>query len=171
MILDKNSITARLYRWFYATNEMPNSLCPYFWKLFIMWILIVPFYIFTLPTRLFEGSRDASPVKLFLMSLFIFGFLYVVFSMISFLIIVIIFDKTPINGFMYCSSIIGFFGWLFLIAFGLFELWDFIEDKTTSAIYNRKHNHVGTKEANKPSIIVEFIKASYNKYCPKIDWK
>ena len=24
---------------------------------------------------------------------------------------------------------------------------------------------------NKPNLIIEFIKASYNKYCPKIDWK
>ncbi len=31
MNLNINSKTAKLYRWFYATNEMPQSLCPYFW--------------------------------------------------------------------------------------------------------------------------------------------
>ena len=31
MKLNSNSVTARLYRWFYMNDQMPKSLCPYFW--------------------------------------------------------------------------------------------------------------------------------------------
>lgn len=150
---------------------MPQSLCPYFWKLLVMWVLIVPFYVFTLPTRIFDDSKDTDPLRLFLMSLFIFGFLYVVFSMLSFLIIAIFFDNTPLNGFMFGSCIIGFFGWLFLIIVGFINFVEYINDKIMDARYNRKHKKLRTKEAKTPSLIIEFVKASYNKYCPKIDWK
>jgi hypothetical protein len=171
MILDKNSITARLYRWFYATKEMPQSLCPYFWKLLVMWVLIVPFYIITLPTRIFHDSKNTNPLKLFLLSLLIFGVLYVAFSMVTFLIVLIFFTNTPLNPFMVTSTVIGLFGNIGLLVIGLVNLWEYIEDKIYDARYKRKYNKLRTKEANKPSLIVEFIKATYNKYCPKIDWK
>ena len=171
MILDKNSTTARLYRWFYATNEMPQSLCPYFWKLLVMWVLIVPFYIITLPTRIFHDSKNTNPLKLFLLSLLIFGVLYVAFSMVTFLIVLIFFTNTPLNPFMVTSTVIGLFGNIGLLVIGLVNLWEYIEDKIYNARYKRKYNKLRTKEANKPSLIVEFIKATYNKYCRKIEWK
>ena len=54
MKLNINSTSAQLYRWFYATTTMPQSLCPYFWKLVIMWLLILPYSILSLPVILMD---------------------------------------------------------------------------------------------------------------------
>lgn len=170
MILDKNSITARLYRWFYATNEMPKSLCPYAWRLLFMWIAIIPFYLVTLPSRIFDDSKDTSPVKRVMVSVLIFTILYVVFSMLFFLIMAIFFNNTSISEFMFVTSSIGFFGWFTLVVIGLVKLVDYISDKISDINYNIKHKKTRTKSKT-PSVTVEFIKAIYNKYCPKIDWE
>jgi hypothetical protein len=90
---------------------------------------------------------------------------------VTFLIVLIFFTNTPLNPFMVTSTVIGLFGNIGLLVIGLVNLWEYIEDKIYDARYKRKYNKLRTKEANKPSLIVEFIKAIYNKYCPKIDWK
>jgi hypothetical protein len=54
MELNLNSLTAKLYRWFYNQYEMPNSLCPYFWKMIIMYVFIIPYSIISLPQIIFE---------------------------------------------------------------------------------------------------------------------
>jgi hypothetical protein len=46
MEINYNSTSARIYREFYNTKRMPESLCPYFWKLVFAWpitILLSPF--------------------------------------------------------------------------------------------------------------------------------
>ena len=52
MELNLNSLTAKLYRWFYKQNEMPSSLCPYFWKMILACILYIPLFLFDLPSRI-----------------------------------------------------------------------------------------------------------------------
>jgi len=42
MNLSSTTLVARLYRWFYNQDKMPTNLCPYFWRLVLMWILIIP---------------------------------------------------------------------------------------------------------------------------------
>jgi acyl-homoserine lactone acylase PvdQ len=54
MKLNINSTSAQLYRWFYATEQMPQSLCPYFWKLVLMWVFILPYTILSLPVILMD---------------------------------------------------------------------------------------------------------------------
>jgi hypothetical protein len=52
-----NSIPARLYRDFYAfegADEMPKSLCSYFWKLMGMWLVIVPLSLFSIAGFIIE---------------------------------------------------------------------------------------------------------------------
>jgi hypothetical protein len=36
--------------------------------------------------------------------------------------------------------------------------------------WDENGNYVPRKE-DKPNIIIEFVKAKYNRYCPKITWK
>ena len=54
MKLTKNSFNSKLYRWFYCTNQLPINLCPYFWKLLMAWVLLIPVVVITLPVTLGE---------------------------------------------------------------------------------------------------------------------
>jgi len=51
MKLYKNSFSAKLYQYFYSVNDwqMPKSLCPYFWKLVIAYLLFIPLEILAMP--------------------------------------------------------------------------------------------------------------------------
>jgi len=49
MKLNKNSISAKLFRWFYRTSELPTNLCPYFWKLVMAYVFVIPLFIISLP--------------------------------------------------------------------------------------------------------------------------
>ena len=54
MKLNSNSISSKLYRWFYGTKELPNNLCPYFWKLVLAWLVLIPYSLVCLPVILTE---------------------------------------------------------------------------------------------------------------------
>ena len=66
---------------------------------------------------------------------------------------------------------VGFMCWLIVIIFGAIELFKWLRDKGENR--NVKYDDYGYRilKPKQPSIITEFIKAKYNKYCPKIDWK
>lgn len=51
MKINYNSLSAKIYRYFYTTETMPTNLCPYFWKSLIATILFIPYYILTIPTK------------------------------------------------------------------------------------------------------------------------
>ncbi len=46
MKINYNSTSSKLWRWFYRNCEMPNNLCSYFWSYVALCILIVPCLIF-----------------------------------------------------------------------------------------------------------------------------
>lgn len=49
---------ASFYRWFYALDrwyKMPKSLCPYFWKMLIAFVLVVPCTLCALPWLIIRG--------------------------------------------------------------------------------------------------------------------
>ena len=58
MKLNQNSLSAKLYRWFYKTDTMPTNLCPYFWKLVTAVILSPLFAIYTLPYEIINYKRS-----------------------------------------------------------------------------------------------------------------
>lgn len=176
MELNSNSLIAKLYRWFYKQNEMPNSLCPYFWKMIMMYVLIIPYSIISLPQIIFElitkerseGPRMALGAILYIM---LFFGLTIIFTLIT----------LPIWGYFPSDSIgitfqitgsIGFLGGLsvlfthLIITYRQNRTRKFIFDKKTDG-YIRNPKYKGEK----PNLVKEFIKAKYNKYCPKINWK
>jgi hypothetical protein len=68
----------------------------------------------------------------------------------------------------------GFIGWGVTIIFSVAGLFKWTKEK----LENRhiKYDEDGYRiwdpvKEKQPSIIKEFVKAKYNKYCPKIDWK
>jgi len=162
MKLNQNSLSAKLYRWFYKTDTMPTNLCPYFWKLVTAVILSPLLAIYTLPYEIINYKRwhRYTYGDMLGMSLAYWCLIAVVICMIS-----------PLGLFFYIpdeSSLlwimisVGLICWLSLIVFG--TAWAFAKTK----------EHLQSKNSNTEktdNIIVEMVKAKYHKYCPKIDWK
>ena len=162
-----NALHAKLYNFTYR-SDLPNNLCPYFWKLVWATILFIPILILQLPTYLGdlivkEENRDwrRDGRKNWGLGLWL---------IITFVIFIIIGNYHWIKALMNCYSYNrDWANWGWLIDGTILSI--FIGVKI--AIYIRK---VQEKKWNKPykqkepSIIVEFIKATYGKYCPKIEW-
>ena len=164
MELNSNSFNARLYRWFYhkGTNQMPKSLCPYFWQLLIMYVFIVPYTLIALPYHLFNGWKNYSFVSGIVGSFVVYLFLFGIFSMISF--VTFLFIHLPEKSLWMNVCVFGFISWFFTIC-GLIihfspYLWNKLKIKPRETFTEKK-----------PNLIIEFIKAKYNRYCPNITWK
>jgi len=170
MELNINGFTARTYRWFYAEYGMPENLCPYFWKLVIMWVLIIPVSILAIPMLLINKDEGyiSLPAKIFGGALLYVG-MFLIFCMFVAL-------SVFWNGFHGTSEniwddlqIMGFCGWASVITFCILSLVKFIKEKMSERKY--KKLYTTPYEGHKNNIVFEFIKAKYNKYCPKIEWK
>jgi hypothetical protein len=174
MKLNVNSVSARLYRWFYVTNKMPQNLCPYFWKLVIMWILIVPYTILSLPYIVVYKGKDNSdsfgekPVTGF----FIYCILGLVLSML-FSISIFFVGFYPKDTFLLNFQTLGSLLWMIAILFGGYCLIIWLVEKYKDSKIKYDENGVRIfrpKNEKDPNILIEWIKASYNKYCPRIEW-
>ena len=179
MQLNKNSISAKLYRWFYNQNVMPNNLCPYFWKLVFMWISILPFIVITLPGQILSKFEK----KTFGESMgYTFAFYAVSFALTVLASLPISFFTTFADGGFWDTMRNGsIVFWLFLIVVALYHGIKrlFIRIKEGGKLYDERgrryygYDSEGYRiyyKEKKPNILAEFIKAKYNKYCPKIEW-
>jgi hypothetical protein len=162
MKLNQNSISAKLYRWFYKTDTMPTNLCPYFWKLVTAVILSPLFAIYTLPYEIINYKRQRWDTygDMLGISLSCWCLIAVIICMISTLGF---FFYIPDKG----SSLwvimgVGGILWGSLILVGI--TWAIV--KTVEYDPQKKSDNEKTD-----NIIVEMVKAKYHKYCPKIDWK
>jgi hypothetical protein len=180
MKLSTNSLNAQLYCWFYGqrSRNLPSNLCPYFWKLVLAWILVIPYGIFTLPSiLLFElfskdyKNGDKKTGERFAISLAIYIGLFLLLCMISAITTMFItLHHGTLFGEIWAAGILI---WVVIIAvsifFGIKALIEYIKDGRKVYDENGYRIYSKTKE-KKPRIIIEFIKAKYNSYCPKIDW-
>ncbi len=166
MILNKNSVSARLYRWFYnkIEEEMPTNLCPYFWKLLLMWLLFIPVFIITLPGEIFFWVTDDydsgfGPKLGFTIVLYV-----ALYALTCMGLAVSLFFVTYVKGsFLAISSQGGLTLWSAGIIITIYCL-------INKAISRIKRISKEPKLNNK-TIVSEFIKAQLGKYCPKIDWE
>jgi hypothetical protein len=158
MELKRNSLTSKIYRWFYDKEwfEMPINLCVYFWQLVFMWIMFIPSIILSLPysimTKMNNKKSEHHPGIGFLLWIFIFFIQTILIALGSF------FFKYEKYSYLHEMGIMGF-GIIFILISCFFAY--HIE------IYFRTSRY----KPEQSNIITEFIKAKYNKYCPKIDWK
>jgi hypothetical protein len=162
MKLNQNSLSAKLYRWFYKTDTMPTNLCPYFWKLVTAVILSPLFAIYTLPYEIINYKRRHRDTYSDMLgtSLAHWCFIAGVICMISSLgLFFYIPDKSSL---LFMIMATGCIIWASLILVGI--IWSII--KTVEHLQSKKSNTEKTD-----NIIVEMVKAKYHKYCPKIDWK
>jgi apolipoprotein N-acyltransferase len=174
MKLNVNSVSAKLYRWFYATSKMPQTLCPYFWKLVLMWVFVLPYTILSLPIILMDRK---DPERRTTGERAGMGFIiwFIIFMLISMLSWVGLFFIEPVKDSTWLHIlIVGGIGWGFSIVIGAIELFKWSKEKweNRNIKYDENGYRIWTKpEPKQDSIIVAFAKAKYNKYCPKIDWK
>ncbi len=163
MKASKNSIHAKLYDFTYS-GGLPQNLCPYFWKLIFSAIMFVPNFIVQAPSliiNLFQKhNNDCAENRLNGLAVYVCGAILTLLSIVEFQYFKAVFgaysyDKFSAN----CGLIINV-----MILFILFR-WLWIE--YVQYWFKKKR----TYEEPKPNIVVEFVKAKYNKYCPKIDWK
>jgi len=173
MQLSKESTTASLYRWYYATKNMPQSLCPYFWKVVVMYLTLIPYTIFSLPYMILNGKDKSSgwgekPGT----GLLLYIGLGLVAAMFWSLTIFFV-GLYPKDSFAQGMQILGLMLWLVVIVctviFG--SKWLYGKYKQSKIKYDEHGYRIWEPVKEKePNLLVEFVKASYNKYCPKIDW-
>jgi hypothetical protein len=166
MNINYKSWHAWLYRTLLTTEKMPKSLCEYFWKLVAL-ILTLPLYIaFNAPyyfTRFIEGvfSIFFTTKNTFLdknekneywmravISIVLYAIIFCITSMMVGLYSLFFTGLTVYPN----ISIIGIIIWVFVIGATI-----------THIIYK-------IKDKNPDTLVHEYIKAKYNKYCPKITW-
>jgi hypothetical protein len=125
MKLNQNSISSKLYRWFYGTNDLPNNLCPYFWKLVLAWLVLIPYSLVGLPSIIMEvydkdyKYNDVSTGKRIGIGALCYILLFFIFCMLSF---IGWFFVLPTKGSFYAfAGSIGIFVWIGAIVIGIIE--------------------------------------------------
>lgn len=166
MILNHNSISAKLYRWFYETNIMPNNLCPYFWKLVIAYTFALPLLILTLPYTILHREKHSSTPRI-VYSILFYLITFAVISMLS--VFGLGFAIPEENTLYFIMVIFGLAVWISIFLFGVAKLISVLIIKWQSWRYYKKYIYDKPK-TTKVNLIVEMVKAKYHKYCPKIDW-
>jgi hypothetical protein len=178
MRLNKNSVSSKLYKWFYGVSEyqgLPNNLCPYFWKLVLMYLTIIPYTLISIPVVVYDmfdkqyenGERSTGE------RLGVSCGVYIGILLVTSLITAIAGFFTPIETksvWEFCQ-ILGCMVWLGLILIGIVEGIKYLREySTTDKSYYSETENKWVYEKTKVNLTTEFIKAKYNKYCPKIDW-
>lgn len=167
MKLNLKSFHVWLYKITYTTNNydkrLPTNLCPYFWKLVFAFIVFIPNIILQIPIHIFDlfsynkfdnriGEYRIFGLITYVGIGFVLGYIYTIIQWFKMMFNAYSYDyRLAIVGYIVTSILAIIF-----IVIGILE---YYENK--EYVYKEK----------KPSIIKEFIKAKYNKYCPKIDWE
>lgn len=185
MKFSKNSLTARLYCWYYNLDDwkLPKNLCPFFWKTVYMYLTLLPLLVIAWPAILFieqpwsEENGDEMENSQRIGGGF---FLYVV----GFLALTAIaapfrfFMTFKEGGFFDESTRVGAFIWVVAIGISLYFLIkgivNYIKEKRQNRLYEKLKNAGWPDDLitePKKNLLIEFIKAKYNKYCPQIEWE
>ena len=166
MKLNKNSISAKLFRWFYRTSELPTNLCPYFWKLVMAYVFAIPLFIISLPYVIID--KDSCNESLG--SRIGLGFVcwFILFLLIVALSPIMLFWYTPVkDSFLEILIYCGFLTWVVGLLIGIIWFIHYLGEKIKERKWESRNLPKKEKRSN---IIVEMVKATYYKYCPKIDW-
>ena len=166
MKLNKNSISAKLFRWFYGTSELPTNLCPYFWKLVMAYVFAIPLFIISLPYVIID--KDSCNESLG--SRIGLGFVcwFILFLLITALTPIMLFWYTPVkDSFLEILIYCGFLTWVVGLLIGIIWFIHYLGEKIKERKWESRNLPKKEKRSN---IIVEMVKATYYKYCPKIDW-
>lgn len=173
MNLNRNNFSAKLYRWFYnvVKEKMPSNLCPYFWKLLTAYVFSIPLIIITLPFEIFFGKfgkYNESIGERLWVSFVIWVICFFASSALT--SVSVLFGYWPEeNTFIIHIIHVGLLVWGLAVCVGLLIPITYIIKKIREPKPKTTVDDILPKE-KKPNIVVEFVKAKYNRYCPKIDW-
>lgn len=178
MRLNENSFTPKLYKWFYGVSEsqgLPKNLCPYFWKVLLMYSTFIPYVLFSIPVVVYDlfdkqyENGDRKTGERLGVSVGVYIALFIIASLIS--AIVALFINVEPKSSLEILVVIGTIFWLGLIIFGVIEGIKYLKEYTTrdEPYYDETQDRWVVKRA-KINLTAEFIKAKYNKYCPKLEW-
>jgi len=178
MKLNQNSVSAKLYKWFYGVSEyqgLPNNLCPYFWKVVLMYLTIIPYTLFSIPVVVYDmfdkgyDNGDRKTGERLGVSLGVYIALFILTTLIS--AILALFIKVEKDTLFVHLVVGGCLFWTVLIVIGVIEGIKYLKEySTTNKSYYSEEENKWVYKKTKVNMTAEFIKAKYNKYCPKIDW-
>ena len=178
MKLNQNSVSAKLYKWFYGVSEyqgLPNNLCPYFWKVVLMYLTFIPYVLFSIPVVVYDlfdknfSNGDRKTGERLGISVGVYIALFAITALIS--AIVALFIKVESGSWFEFLVVGGCLIWAGLVVIGIIEGVKHLREYTTTndSYYDEQQDKWVVKKT-KVNMTAEFIKAKYNKYCPKIDW-
>jgi amino acid transporter len=149
MTLNSNSISAKLYRYFYSKQNMPESLCTYFWALVLAYLFIIPLEITgligTLMRFVFPIIRDtpSNPTcKTFISIVCFWCGVLIYFMLIPVLQFFYHFEEKDILGAKFIDVLIFI---IFMIIY--------------------------FSNTNRRFLVIEYTKAKIKGICPRITWK
>jgi hypothetical protein len=148
MRLKSNSISARLYRYFYGTEIMPTSLCNYFWALVLAYLLIIPLEIFGLVGTLISykfPSTTITPIFKCVLSFFTFMGCFIIYVML-----IPVIHLLKMGNFKEDEIFCGIFIDIILLVTFIFMI-----------LLN---------QLPRKFLVIEYIKSKVKNVCPKIDW-
>lgn len=186
MKLNHNSFSAKVYRWFFMKTEMPSNLCPYFWELVLAYTLSIPVLVVTAIYEIIcmkdQKNKPAdTPGERFILGILAWVVLFIIVCLIS---PIALFWTTPEKDSSLWNLIsAGLLVWATVVIVGIIIGIKYLKEKRDTSkfdkrikgrrsVYDEDGHWIRYEYAEpKPNILLEFIKAKYNKYCPKIEWK
>lgn len=171
---DFNSIHAKLYRWFWIKDKMPENLCPYARRSIGMYLLILPYVLLSIPVILIESFIKDNSDKLEKMhqrpiiGVILYFMLFMLYCA-GYTLIFIWTANSPLSDSNphKIEFTIGVIIWFFTIFipsyYGIKLLIQNIKEKR----YEKQFKELPEKPDN---WLVSFYKAHHDKICPKIDW-
>src|ERR1035437_4095986 len=157
MKANTKSLHAKLYQMTYD-SDLPSNLCPYFWKLVLAVIFFIPNFIMQIPSRIQNiiekdecrtlGEHRLCGCFLYGFILFLIHFFYVTYHLI----------RAMMNCYYYDSKVanVGLVYWVTIALVLIGFLVHYLYKRTKNKSEEIKEEH--------PSIVIEFVKAKYNKY-------
>lgn len=161
MKASKNSLHAKMYEFTY-TSYLPQNLCPYFWKLVWAIIILIPNFIIRFPALIINVFTKVSDDCVERRK-FGFAIYFILAILFLYLLPTINWIKAIFNFYSYNREYAimgGGINSIIFIVCSFFLIKHFINKKPKRIV-----------EEKQPSIVIEFIKAKYNRYCPKIEWE
>jgi len=164
--LNSSSIVARLYQWFYSTKTMPTSILLYFLHLSLMSVLIIPYFIITIPSILAGRPNNENFTERILFAIAWYIPVLILISMITFIIIMF----TPTEDILKISenelrhsltfnfAAVGLISWVSLLIVLIYNLIKLIA------------THVITKFTKILNALKHYFKSIGNKCPQRINW-
>lgn len=178
--LDARSLNVKLWCWFYGVrnSSLPNNLCPFFWKLVVAWMLVIPYAGFCVPMILIDevfvksyrngdnsfGERIRGSI-----AVYIILFLLVCMGIAVATLFTTFYDNTFLGEIWKLG--LGLWAVIIIVSIilGITVLNKYLKEKRKRWDENGNRIWIEPKE-KRQSLLVQFVKAKYEKNCPRITW-